>query len=145
MEFNIQKYKQKFKQPLLQVWEQSVLATHHFLKHEDFIEIKQMLQHFNFNDLEVFCAFHNDKMAGFIGIHNKKVEMLFVDPDYGGKGLGKQLMQFAFTNFDADLVDVNAQNTQSVSFYEKLGFETFEKTEKDDLGKDYPLLRMRLN
>lgn len=103
-----------------------------------------MLQHFNFNDLEVFCAFHNDKMAGFIGIHNKKVEMLFVDPDYRGKGLGKQLMQFAFTNFDADLVDVNVQNTLAVSFYEKLGFETFEKTEKDDLGKNYPLLRMRL-
>ena len=43
----------------------------------------------------------------------------------------------------ADKVDVNEQNTGVVAFYKKLGFETYERTEKDDRGKDYPLLRMR--
>ncbi|RDV12574.1 GNAT family N-acetyltransferase [Pontibacter diazotrophicus] len=41
-------------------------------------------------------------------------------------------------------VDVNEQNTKAVEFYQKLGFETYERTAQDDQGKDYPLLRMKL-
>ena len=45
---------------------------------------------------------------------------------------------------EAKQMDVNEQNTKAVEFYRKFGFETYERTEKDDEGKGYPLLRMKL-
>jgi len=144
MDYQIKSYKPEYKDQILAVWERSVLATHHFLKPEDFIEIKQFLQKFNFNDLNVFCVITTDKIAGFIGIHKLKIEMLFIDPSHFGKGFGKVLLQFAFENFNVNLVDVNEENTNARIFYEKHSFETFERTDTDDLGKNYPLLRMKL-
>jgi len=142
--FQIKKYKSKYKRQIISVWESSVLATHHFLSPKDYIEIRDLLQDYDFSVLNMFCLMTEDQVIGFTGLHHYKIEMLFLDPAYIGKGLGKQLIQFAISNQGATLVDVNEQNSHAKSFYEKVGFEIYERTAKDDFGKDYPLLRMRL-
>ena len=142
--FKIEKYTDKDREQILNVWEKSVLATHDFLNPIDFEEIKKILQTFNFNEIEVYCLKQNDEVAGFISVAEQKIEMLFLAPKYIGKGLGKKLTDFAFSTLKADKVDVNEQNTNTVKFYEKIGFKTYERTEKDDQGMKYPLLRMRL-
>lgn len=53
-------------------------------------------------------------------------------------------MDFAVTELNADKVDVNEQNSSAIKFYERLGFKTYERTDKDDQGRDFPLLRMKL-
>jgi putative acetyltransferase len=92
----------------------------------------------------VFCLTEDDLVIGFIGVADKKIEMLFLDPKYFGQGLGKMLMNFAISELAADKVDVNEQNIKAVNFYKKFGFEIIERTEKDDQGRNYPLLRMKL-
>ncbi len=144
MSFKIVEYKDSHKTEILSVWEQSVKATHHFLLESDFEEYKKILQNFDFKDLDVFCLEENEKVVGFIGIHSGKIEMLFLNPDYIGKGLGRQLIDFAFSNFDIRYVDVNEQNPKATEFYQKIGFEIFDRSEKDDLGKPYPILKMKL-
>jgi putative acetyltransferase len=143
MDYQIEKYKSEFKDAILKVWERAVIATHHFLRADDFVEIKGMLQQFDFSELNVFCLMKDDEVIGFIGLHEKKIEMLFLDPDYIGKGLGKQLMNFAMMNFNADEVDVNEGNDAAKTFYERCGFNVFGRTEKDDAGRDYPILKMK--
>jgi putative acetyltransferase len=86
----------------------------------------------------------NAEVAGFLGVAAQKVEILFLSPVYFGKGLGKRLLAFAINELRVDKVDVNEQNTNAAGFYQKFGFKTYERTEKDDQGKDYPLLRMKL-
>ncbi|WP_245588236.1 GNAT family N-acetyltransferase [Algoriphagus terrigena] len=142
--FKIEKYTDKDREQILKVWEKSVLATHDFLNPTDFEEIKKLVNTFNFNDFEVYCLKQNDEVAGFIGLAERKIEMLFFSPEYIGKGLGRKLTDFAFSELKADKVDVNEQNTNAVKFYRKLGFKTYERTDKDDQGKEYPLLRMKL-
>ena len=142
--FEIKAYDQKYKQQILTVWERSVLATHDFLTTTDFSEIKKLVQSINFNHFQVYCLTENDLVIGFIGVADKKIEMLFLDPTYFGQGLGKILLRFALNELAADKVDVNDQNIKAVNFYKKLGFEIIERTEKDDQGRDYPLLRMKL-
>lgn len=142
--FKIEKYTDKDREQILNIWEKSVLATHDFLNHTDFEEIKQLVQTFNFNDFEVYCLKQNNQVSGFIGLAEKKIEMLFFSPEYIGKGLGRKLTDFAITELKADKVDVNEQNTNAVKFYKKIGFKTYERTEKDDQGREYPLLRMKL-
>jgi putative acetyltransferase len=129
---------------MLDVWEQSVLATHDFLKPTDFEEIKTLVKTINFKDFKVYCLKNEGEVAGFIGVSEQKIEMLFISPEYTGKGLGRKLTEYGISELKADKVDVNEQNTQAVKFYEKLGFKTYERTDKDDQGKEYPLLRMRL-
>jgi putative acetyltransferase len=143
--FEIKKYTDQYREQLLEVWEKSVVATHHFLSSEDFQSIKVLVQSIDFNAFQVFCLLDRKKVAGFIGVAEDKVEMLFIKPDYMGQGLGRKLMEFAIDTLNINKVDVNEQNTSSVSFYKKLGFEVYERTDKDDQGKDYPLLRMKLN
>lgn len=143
-DFKIEKYTDKDREQILNIWEKSVLATHDFLNPKDFKEIKQLVQTFNFNEFVVYCLKQNDEIAGFIGLVERKIEMLFFLPEYIGKGLGRELTDFAFSELKADKVDVNEQNINAVKFYEKLGFKIYERTDKDDQGKEYPLLRMKL-
>ncbi|RAR75852.1 GNAT family N-acetyltransferase [Flavobacterium aciduliphilum] len=142
--FKIEKYTDKDREQILNIWEKSVLATHDFLNQADFEEIKQLVQTINFNDFEVYCLKQNNQVSGFIGLAEKKIEMLFFSPEYIEKGLGRKLTDFAITELKADKVDVNEQNTNAVKFYKKIGFKTYERTEKDDQGREYPLLRMKL-
>jgi putative acetyltransferase len=144
LQADIKPYEEKFREQILSVWERSVLATHDFLSPADFSSIKEIVHTIDFRAFDVYCLTQEYIVIGFLGVAEKKVEMLFLDPIYFGQGLGKKLMDFALTELKADKVDVNEQNSNAVKFYEKLGFEIYERTEKDDQGKDYPLLRMKL-
>lgn len=85
-------------------------------------------------------------MAGFIGVAvaKQKIEMLFFSPGYIGKGPGIKLTDLAFSELKADKVNANQQNSKAVKFYGKPVFKTYERMDKDDQEKKYPLLRMKL-
>ena len=140
----IENYNDKYKEQLIAVWEKSVLETHDFLKKSDFLEIKEVMKSTDFNALTVFNLKCKNNIIGFIGINNRKIEMLFLSPDFIGKGFGKKLVNFVVKKFNVNEVDVNEQNNEAISFYEKLGFETYARTETDAQGKNYPILKMRL-
>lgn len=142
--FGIHPYTDRFRQQILTVWKKSVLATHDFLTSTDFEEIKELVNNINFNDFQVFCLTKENLVLGFIGVADRKVEMLFIDPQYFGQGLGQKLLSFAVKELNADQVDVNEQNRKALQFYLKFGFETSERTDKDEQGRNYPLLRMKL-
>lgn len=142
--FEIVKYSDKHRKQLLDVWEKSVLATHDFLCPADFQEIKEIVATIDFNAFDVYCLLDTRNVIGFLGTVNQKVEMLFLSPEQIGKGLGKKLLNFAIHDLGANKVDVNEQNTKAVEFYSKFGFKTYERTDKDEQGKYYPLLRMEL-
>ena len=40
-------------------------------------------------------------------------------------------------------VDVNEQNHKAEGFYRHLGFQTFERTETDEQGNPFPILKMK--
>ncbi|WP_297093112.1 GNAT family N-acetyltransferase [uncultured Draconibacterium sp.] len=142
--FEIKPYTDLYRQQILTVWEKSVLATHHFLTSTDFEEIKELVSNINFHDFQVFCLTNENMVLGFIGVADKKIEMLFLDPEYFGQGLGRKLLEFAVKELHANKLDVNEQNVNALKFYHKFGFETFERTDKDEQGRNYPLLRMKL-
>jgi putative acetyltransferase len=137
-------YNDKYREQVLEVWEQSVLATHQFLKQADFQTIKQIVRSIDFNAFEMYCLVADERLFGFLGVADQKIEMLFLSPSYLGKGLGKRFMEFALRELKVNKVDVNEQNTNAVEFYKRFGFKTYERSEKDDQGNDYPILRMRL-
>jgi putative acetyltransferase len=81
---------------------------------------------------------------GFMGMTGSHVDSLFIAPERRGTGLGTALMDHALKTAGLPLtVDVNEQNPQAVGFYERLGFEPFERSPLDDAGRPYPILHMR--
>jgi putative acetyltransferase len=143
MNYQIIPYNDNYKNQLIAVWEKSVRATHHFLIPADIDYFKSIVQTIDFNSFSVFCLVENEKLLGFIGLADRKIEMLFLSPAYIGKSLGKMLMTFVLNEHHANEVEVNEQNTHAVKFYEKMGFTIYDRMEKDSEGKNYPILKMR--
>lgn len=144
MQIEIKPYEEEFREQMIDVWEKSVRATHSFVSAEDIEYFKQIVKEIDFNLFLVYYLILGTEVLGFIGVAERKIEMLFLDPKFIGKGLGTKLMQFALNELQADEVEVNEQNFAAVEFYSKFGFVTYERTEKDSEGKDYPILKMKI-
>lgn len=139
----IRKIKETDYPRLIEIWESAVLNTHDFLKEEDFLYYKKQLPvYFQYVTLVGFEQ--EGILAGFMGIAEENLEMLFVDNDYRGTGIGKKLIAYATANLHVTKVDVNEQNTQAVGFYKYMGFKIVRRSELDGEGKEYPILHMLL-
>ncbi len=139
----IRKIKETDYPRLIEIWESAVLNTHDFLKEEDFLYYKKQLPvYFQYVTLVGFEQ--EGILAGFMGIAEENLEMLFVDNDYRGTGIGKKLIAYATANLHVTKVDVNEQNTQAVDFYKYMGFNIVRRSELDGEGKEYPILHMQL-
>ena len=127
------------------VWQASVKATHHFLPFDFTENLREQVETVYLPMVQLYCAKNeNGKILGFLGVTDQKIEMLFLDPDARGKGIGKQLTEFAIQTLKANAVDVNEQNEQAVGFYLKMGFKQIGRSEKDGQGNDYPILHLSL-
>ncbi|NRD74771.1 GNAT family N-acetyltransferase [Shewanella sp. VB17] len=130
---------------MLEVWENSVRATHDFLSDEDIDFFKPIIIEQAFPAVIMRCVKDNTgAILGFIGVHDTKVEMLFLLAQARRKGIGTLLLNDAIDTLGAVSVDVNEQNPQAVSFYQSMGFECVSRSPVDDMGKPFPILHMRL-
>ncbi len=131
---------------LLEIWEASVRATHHFLAEEDLLLFKSIIK-----EKELFAHVLltvvrdvQGQILGFMGVADGNLEMLFLHPDAAGKGLGKLLTQLAIREQNVTKVDVNEQNKAAHAFYEHMGFKVVSRSALDGMGKPYPILNMQL-
>ena len=128
---------------LLGIWEASVRASHHFLTEADIRSLRPQAED-AIRHIETLWVVDRDGVSiGFAGIQSRKIEMLFLHPDHFRKGIGKMLVQKAFSELDVQYVDVNEQNPSAVEFYERTGFRTFRRDSTDDQGNPFPILRMK--
>ncbi len=133
-------------QNLLTVWEKSVRATHLFLSDAEIKQIKDCVpQALNGVAHLIIAERQRNSPIAFMGAEHNRLEMLFVSPSERGRGLGRQLLQYGIQNYDVTELTVNEQNPQAVGFYEHLGFKTYKRTDRDEEGRSYPLLYMRLS
>lgn len=130
---------------LLEVWESSVRATHNFLSNEEILEIKKYVPEALSGISHLIIKTNEDENPiAFMGIENNKLEMLFIAPEYRGKGIGKKMLLYGIENYGVNDLAVNEDNPLAKGFYEHMGFKVYERHELDDQGKPYPVLYMRL-
>lgn len=130
---------------LLEVWEDSVKATHLFLSNSEIAEIKKYVPQ-ALKEVSHLVIIENKKNnpIAFMGIENTKLEMLFIKNSERGKGLGKKLLTYGIENYNINELTVNEQNPNAKGFYKHMGFKTYKRTDIDEQGKPYPILYMRL-
>ena len=130
---------------LLDVWENSVRATHDFITEQDIEYFKPIIINQAFPAVTLRCVKDKDGAAlGFIGVLEDKIEMLFVLNEVRGQGVGSILLNYAIQSLGAKRVDVNEQNPQAVGYYQHKGFNVVSRSPLDDMGKPFPILHMAL-
>lgn len=128
---------------IIQIWRNSVDATHDFLTAHDRQEIEQEVVGF-FSETPVWVATNEeDHPLGFMFLHDGHLEALFVDASTRGLGVGKQMISHALALHPDLSVDVNEQNQQAVGFYQHMGFQVSGRSERDSQGRAYPLLHLK--
>jgi putative acetyltransferase len=130
---------------IVEVWEASVRATHHFLREEHIQFFKPLIPQY-LASVQLYCVRNEQgRINGFLGVAEHTVEMLFLHPAARGKGVGRMLVAFAIEALQANKVDVNEQNEQAVGFYERVGFKVVSRSATDGMGKPFPILHMELS
>ena len=137
-------FKEEHHDRLADIWYRAVLYTHHFLAEEDLHFYERIVRGGALREVEIWTALNEaQEPAGFIGLDGWKIEMLFVDPEYHGQGVGSRLIRYAETLKGGTLrVDVNEQNDGACAFYARLGFVRIGRSERDPSGRPYPLLHL---
>ena len=105
---------------LTRVWERSVRATHTFLSGAEVAEIKPFVPQALEGVEALVVAEKDGAPVGFIGVEGGRLEMLFLDPDVRGQGLGRYLLERGIERLGVTELTVNEQNPQAVGFYEHL-------------------------
>jgi len=130
---------------LTALWEASVRATHHFLDEAYILYLKPLIRNEYLKSVELYGLRGNDgAIVAFMGVAERKIEMLFVDPAFRGMGLGRHLVEYAIDRLHVIRVDVNEQNEQAAGFYARLGFRYVSRSETDGSGRPYPILHLEL-
>ncbi len=64
------------------------------------------------------------RIVAFLGTAGAtgSIEMLFVAPEWRGRGIGARLVRYAVDELGCSRVEVNEQNTQAEGFYRRMGF-----------------------
>ncbi len=129
------------KEELINLWEQSVRSSHHFLSENDLDYYRQRIRDVYFHVVELYVI-KAPNISAFMGLSDDMVEMLFVLPSEKGKGYGSALLNFAFEEKRIRKIDVNEQNKEAYMFYLKRGYHVVSRDEVDSEGKPYPIVHM---
>lgn len=141
---------------LADLWRRSVEATHPFLPageverlfHDvrnaylpgvEIIWVAELAPHAETDPAQYAAA---SPLAGFIGCNGAQVEMLFVEPRCFRRGVGRALLEHVRALHPRLTLDVNEQNPQALTFYERQGFKVVGRSALDGQGNPYPLLHM---
>ena len=131
------------------LWRRSVEATHHFLPPAEVERLFKDVRRLYLPGVESLWVAElrqsppaGARPVGFMGCNGPQVEMLFVDAACFRCGVGAALLAHAKAAHKCLALDVNEQNPQALTFYERQGFVIVGRSAQDGQGMPYPLLHM---
>lgn len=133
-------------QQLLEIWEASVKATHHFLSIDEISMIKEYVPMAIQEIPHLIVAVNEQQIPiAFMGVAGQTLEMLFVFAKERGQGYGKALLEYGMKTYAVNKLMVNEQNPSAKGFYEHMGFTVYKRSDMGEQGNPYPLLYMKLD
>ena len=90
-----------------------------------------------------FVACEGDKVVGFVGVDEDYLAWLYIDPDYYGKGIGRELLRMGIREIgEGAWTIVLDGNKKAIALYESEGFQEISRFEGDNNG--YPCICLKL-
>ncbi|CAI3372562.1 GNAT family N-acetyltransferase [Enterococcus cecorum] len=92
-------------------------VTHTFLTKEEIQNIKQYVPQAVEHEPHLCIALsEKGELLGFIGVADQRLEMLFIQVNARGQGIGKQLLRYAIKNFDVKELTVTNKTHRQLVF-----------------------------
>ncbi|MFD0556478.1 putative acetyltransferase [Stackebrandtia endophytica] len=127
---------------LVEVWRSAVEATHDFLTPDDVEYFESRLASDYLPQVDLTVATVAGEIVGFVGLADGGLEMLFVEDEHRGRGIGTLLLRDALARSATLRVDVNEQNERALGFYLRHGFHRVGRSATDQDGRPYPILHL---
>ncbi|XBH22412.1 GNAT family N-acetyltransferase [Jonesiaceae bacterium BS-20] len=127
---------------LVSIWHSAVSSNYDFLTPDDIAFYRKRVTEFYLPSVFLTVAEVDGVACGFAGIANGKLEMMFVEDQYRGTGVGTALMNDALAREPALTLSVNEQNEHAVEFYKRHGFVIDGRSDLDADERPFPLLHM---
>jgi ribosomal protein S18 acetylase RimI-like enzyme len=108
-----------------------------------FIPIEQDQEAEELKACQKFVACIDEQVVGFIGIDDKYLAWLYIDPDHYGKGIGRELLRIGLNEIGkgAWTIALDA-NHKAIKLYESEGFREVKRFAGENNG--YPCTCIRL-
>ena len=90
-----------------------------------------------------YVAFDDELVVGFVGVDNKYLAWLYIDPQQYGQGIGRQLLKIALQEIgDGAWTIVLNGNHKAIKLYESEGFREVKRYSGENNG--YPVTCINL-
>ena len=118
---------------VMDIWMKSTIKAHDFISKEYWQNNYNTVKEVYIPMSETFVYKDVQRIKGFISvINNEFIGALFVDIDFQGNGIGKQLIDYAVSKYGKLKLAVYKENKKSVEFYINRGFKIIEEQINDD-------------
>ena len=118
---------------VMDIWMKSTIKAHDFISKEYWQNNYKTVKEVYIPMSETFVYKDVQGIKGFISvINNEFIGALFVDIDFQGNGIGKQLIDYAVSKYGKLQLAVYKENKKSVEFYINRGFKIIEEQINDD-------------
>ena len=118
---------------VMDIWMKSTIKAHDFISKEYWQNNYNTVKEVYIPMSETFVYKDVQGIKGFISVINKELlGALFVDIDFQGNGIGKQLIDYAVSKYGKLQLAVYKENKKSVEFYINRGFKIIEEQINDD-------------
>lgn len=108
-----------------------------------FIPIEEDREVENLRNCRKFVACEDETIVGFVGVDDKYLAWLYVDPQHYGKGLGRELLRMGLGEIgEGAWPIVLAGNHKAIILYESEGFREVKRFAGENNG--YPVKYIKL-
>jgi len=135
----IRKFEKEDIDVVMQIWKKGNCKAHNFIAKEywesNYNKVKEILP-----KAEIYVYLVDEKIVGFIGINDNKIEGIFVDANYQNKGIGTLLLEKVKEERDCLTLKVYLKNRNAIQFYQKNQFViTSEDVDSNTEEKEYTM------
>lgn len=123
---------------LTDLWERAARTSHGFMADHDFTDAHPYLRDALLPSMDVWVAERADRPLGLAGSRGTHLELLYVEPEVHGTGVGTLLLDHVAPTS----VEVYAGNTHGLGFYTSHGFTPLRTHTTDAFGRPFPVVHL---
>lgn len=108
-----------------------------------FVPIEQDKEVEDLKASKKFVACDDEKVVGFVGVDDKYLAWLYIDPSHYGRGIGRELLRIGIREIGAGAWTIVLDgNQRAISLYESEGFQEARRFASDNAGYPCTCIRM---
>lgn len=124
---------------LAELWYLSARTAHPYLRNCEIEDVANLIIK-AYGITELLVMEENNRPSGYMMLHERMIQALYVWPELKFRGVGTRLLEYARANYGVDdclRVVVHDSSLEGLAFFIKKGFRHEKRSETDSAGMAY--------